>query len=118
VSLRRAAGPLLVLLLTAASVFGDDTSAAEIAYLLEFVAESGCTFIRNGSEHDPAEAADHLRLKYSRGARYVSSAEQFIDRIASKSSWSGQPYTVNCDGSTEPSGRWLHRALDDYRRDR
>ena len=70
----------------------------EINYLLEFVASSGCTFIRNGDDHDSAEAADHLRLKYSRGKRYVNSAEQFIDRLATASSWSGDPYTVTCAG--------------------
>ncbi len=116
-NLRRSAGPLLALLLAAGGALGDDATAAEIDYLLTFVAESGCTFIRNGSEHEPAAAADHLRLKYSRGARYVNSAEQFIDRLASESSWTGKIYYVDCNGHTEPSGQWLHRALADYRRD-
>lgn len=115
-SLRPLAGPLLALLLAGAgNVRSDDNTAREIDYLLEFVAGSGCTFIRNGSDHDPVEAADHLRLKYQRGARYVNSAEQFIDRLASESSWSGKPYSVNCNGQTEPSGQWLHRALAEYR---
>ena len=88
---------------------------AEIQHLLEFVAASQCTFVRNGTEHDSEDAADHLRLKYRRGARYVNSAEQFIDRLASESSWTGRDYTVTCDGVTEPSAEWLHRALADYR---
>lgn len=87
----------------------------EIDYLLEFVADSGCIFHRNGSDHPSAEAADHLRLKYRRGKRYASSAENFIDRLASASSWSGEPYTVTCGELTEPSSAWLHRALADYR---
>lgn len=101
---------LLVTPLIAAA--GTDT---EVNYLLDVVAASGCEFKRNDSPHDPVSAADHLRLKYSRGKRYVNSAEQFIDRLASESSWSGKPYTVNCDGVEEPSGVWLHRALDEYR---
>lgn len=92
-----------------------ETSEREIQYLLEFVSGSGCTFTRNGSDHDSAGAADHLRLKYSNGKRYANSADQFIDRLATKSSWTGKKYTVTCDGQTQPSGDWLHQALDDYR---
>jgi len=88
---------------------------AEVQYLLQFVATSGCTFIRNGSDNNPADAADHLRLKYSRGKRYVKSAEQFIDRLASESSWTGKKYTINCDGEISESGVWLHRALTEHR---
>ena len=112
---RQLAGPLLALLVAAGGARAGDNTEAEIEYLLEYVAHSGCTFVRNGSEHDPADAADHLRLKYGRGARYVDSAEQFIDRLASESSWTGKPYSVNCRGRSEPSGQWLHRALAAYR---
>jgi hypothetical protein len=87
----------------------------EVAYLLEFVAGSGCIFIRNGDGHDAVDAADHLRLKYRRGKRYVGSAEQFIDRLATESSWSGDPYTVTCEGKTQTSAQWLHGALAEYR---
>ena len=93
----------------------DATNTREINYLLEFVASSGCTFIRNGDGHTSPQAADHLRLKYSRGQRYVNSAEQFIDRLATASSWSGDPYTVNCQGTSQTSAHWLYRALADYR---
>ena len=87
----------------------------EIQYLLEFVATSGCSFERNGSVHSPEDAADHLRLKYRRGGKYVSTAENFIDRLASESSWTGKKYTVTCDGEVTPSGEWLHEALDSFR---
>lgn len=92
-----------------------DTTEQEVEYLLDFVSTSGCTFTRNGSDHDSAGAADHLRLKYSNGKRYVNNADQFIDRLATKSSWTGKKYTVTCDGQTQPSGEWLHQALDGYR---
>jgi hypothetical protein len=88
---------------------------ADIQYLFDFVAASGCTFIRNGSDNNPEAAADHLRLKYGRGKRHVNSAEQFIDRLASESSWTGKKYTVNCNGEIRESGRWLHEALSEYR---
>ena len=89
---------------------------ADIQYLFEFVATSGCTFIRNGSDNNPEAAADHLRLKYRRGKRYVNSAEQFIDRLASESSWTGKKYTINCEGDVSESGAWLHNALLEHRK--
>ena len=106
---------LLISCLLSPSLSADEKLESEVAYLLEFVADSGCDFVRNGSSHEPEAAADHLRLKYSRGKRYVGSAEQFIDRLASESSWTGKPYSVTCDGQSEPAGAWLHRALDTYR---
>jgi hypothetical protein len=99
----------------ASSAAGADQAEIEINYLLDHVADSGCTFVRNGDSHDSADAADHLRLKYDRGQRYADTAENFIDRLASESSWSGDIYTVTCDQVTEPSGVWLHRALEEYR---
>jgi len=87
----------------------------EIQYLLGYVETSGCLFERNGTEHDATGAAVHLRLKCTRGKRYAKTAEQFIDRLASESSWTGKTYTVTCNGSTEPSGDWLHGALQEYR---
>ena len=105
---------LLILSLAALSHAGQ-SAEEEVQYLLGFVAESGCTFVRNGREHSAADAADHLALKYSRGRRYVNSAEDFIDRLASASSWSGKVYTVRCGEHTEPSSDWLHRALEAHR---
>ncbi len=110
-----ALGLLATSIVTSPSSLAADNADAEIQYLLTYVENSGCTFIRNGSEHDSAGAADHLRLKYSRGGKYANNADQFIDRLASESSWTGKKYTVTCDGVTQPSGDWLHQALDEYR---
>lgn len=107
---------LFIALVTGASAtWAEDQTDREVQYLLSFVENSGCTFHRNGSDHDSPDAADHLRLKYSKGAKYAGSAEQFIDRLASESSWTGRDYSVTCDGVNEPSGEWLHRALNEYR---
>jgi hypothetical protein len=103
------------LLIASATGAAEETADAEIQYLLDYVAASGCAFERNGDIHDAVDAADHLRLKYSRGKRYADTAENFIDRLASESSWSGETYTVTCGDTTQPSGEWLHRALADYR---
>ncbi len=77
----------VVLLLTMPAA-ADETTDREVQHLLAFVEASGCTFVRNGTAHDAADAADHLRLKYSRGGRYVNNADQFIERLASESSCS------------------------------
>ena len=111
-------GPFaLICMLSQTSAWGDVAleTEREIQFLLQYVASSGCGFERNGTAHDAADAADHLRLKYRRGGRYVSTTEHFIDRLASESSWSGKAYTVTCDGLVIPSGEWLHDALIEYR---
>jgi hypothetical protein len=94
-----------------------ESAEQEVSYLLEFIAASGCIFTRNGSDHTAAEAADHLRLKYRRGRRYAPTAEDFIEHLASQSSWSGKAYTVRCGNTAETSAHWLRRALADHRRD-
>lgn len=110
-----AVAALATILLWGTSALAAEDYDAEVQYLLGFVEDSGCIFTRNGRDHDAADAADHLRLKYDRGGKYVNSAEQFIDRLATESSWTGKDYTVTCDGHTEPSADWLHRALHAHR---
>jgi hypothetical protein len=106
--------PLIALLLS--GVAAADTAEVEIEYLITTVGESGCTFIRNGSRHDAEDAASHMRLKYRRGKRYATTAELFIERLASKSSFSGKPYAIECPGSEAvPSGDWLSARLHEYR---
>ena len=109
---------LLSLILLAgciATVRADMTAHEEIRALIQAVAESGCEFNRNGSLHSAEAAAEHLELKYSRGKRYANSAEAFIDRLASKSSWSGKPYQMICDGEAQNAGDWLTATLEELR---
>ena len=56
----------------------------EVAELLAFVESSGCTFIRNGDAHAPADARAHLqkKLDYLNDKGLVDSAEDFIARAA------------------------------------
>ena len=103
-----------LLLLSPAAYAGE--AEVEIEYLITTVGESGCTFIRNGSRHDAEDAASHMRLKYRRGKRYATTAELFIERLASKSSFSGKPYAIECPGrEAVPSGDWLTARLHEYR---
>ena len=108
---------VLMILLTGpiAAALADTAADTEIRALIQAVAESGCEFNRNGSVHSAEAAAEHLELKYSRGKRYADSAEAFIERLATKSSWSGEPYQMICDGETQPAGDWLTMRLEGLR---
>jgi hypothetical protein len=88
---------------------------AEIAHLLEAVAESGCAFIRNGSEHSAQNAREHMEMKYARVKRRVRTSEQFIEYTASRSSITGFAYTIRCGDLETPSGEWLIAELARYR---
>ncbi|MBU0961142.1 MAG: DUF5329 domain-containing protein, partial [Proteobacteria bacterium] len=66
----------------------------EINYLLSYLSDSGCTFIRNGNEHQAQEAREHLEMKYNHAKGRIKTAEDFIDKIASKSSLSRRQYEV------------------------
>ncbi len=90
---------------------------AEIQYLLSATGQNDCAFIRNGKAHSPTEAEAHLRMKYNIGKNRVDSAEQFIGRIASKSSWTGKSYYIECPNTQkQTAGDWLSDQLALYRR--
>ena len=86
---------------------------ARIDALIDAVArQRDAQFIRNGKAYLPADAATFLREKLkSRGAD-VTTAEQFIERIASTSSTSGQPYRIRfADGRQVTSAEFLSAQL-------
>ena len=74
--------------------------------------ENSLIFIRNGSEHTAQEAVSHLKLKLGRAGNRISTAEEFIDHLATGSSFSKKPYLVRRPGSEpEPAGPYFHRLL-------
>lgn len=89
----------------------------EIDYLLQYVETSGCSFYRNGSWYDSSHAKAHLRTKYDYMAarNLIGSAEDFIDKAATKSSLSGKPYKIRCGSEEVESGQWLREVLARYR---
>lgn len=89
----------------------------ELAALISRVEQSdGVVFIRNGSEHSAAEAAAHLRRKLSAAHGRVHTAEQFIDHIGTRSSFSGRKYKVRLpDGRELDSATWLYSLLRELR---
>lgn len=104
---------LLCFLLTALPAMALDAKAQrEIDQLLDFVARSGCQFVRNGSVHASPEASEHLRMKLSKAGNRIRSAEDFIEQLASQSYLSGKPYAARCPGKAEqPSKSWLSNEL-------
>lgn len=91
---------------------------AEIAHLLAYLEGSRCAFYRNGDWHAAAEARSHLERKrdYLEKRSMVGTAEQFIERAATSSSFTGEAYKVRCGaGPAVPSGTWLRAELKRYR---
>ena len=103
------------------SLFGLNTSYAyanketEIQHLLNFVNNSQCLFIRNGSTHSGPDAKAHIMKKYDYYKSRIDSAEEFIEYSATKSTMSGKKYKVRCDGKEYLTAQWLNDELKNYR---
>jgi hypothetical protein len=91
----------------------DAASQREVQALLAFVGSSHCTFIRNGKAYGADQARSHLeyKLNYLVQRHKVNSAEEFIERAGTESSFSGEPYRVNCDDKERLSADWLMEEL-------
>ena len=89
------------------------TEAQAIEALIQAVGRlQGAVFIRNGAEHTPQEAADHLRLKWKNAGKRVRTAAEFIQTCGTGSSMSGKPYLIRFqDGRTVSSRDWLWTEL-------
>jgi hypothetical protein len=88
----------------------------EIDHLLNYVAHSACTFVRNGTEYPADKARDHLAGKYQWAGSRVATAEDFIKYLATQSSMSGEPYHVRCGRTEALSATWLNEELARYRK--
>jgi hypothetical protein len=84
----------------------------EVQQLLNFVGKSQCTFIRSGTSYSAKEAQEHLGMKYGKAKNKISSSEDFVNEVASKSYLTGKPYTVQCPKTAEQSAKnWLNTEL-------
>src|SRR5210317_1734461 len=104
---------LLMILSFHTSCFAGTTE--EIAYLLLFVEQSGCTFIRNGKHYDALKAREHIEKKYEYYKDRITTAEDFILYSATKSSITGEPYRVICNGVNMVTSDWLKEELAELR---
>ena len=103
------------------SILSPELSASEsleqtIDYLLDHVAKSNATFIRNGDPHTAQEALDHIKAKYEHFKTQINTPEDFIRLSASNSLLSGKPYLVRTpDGKEMRLDEWLTAALKEHR---
>ncbi len=86
---------------------------ARIDRLIDFVhSRKDVKFVRNGSEYSCEDAAKFMRGKMKSMGEHVTTAQQFIEQIATKSSTTGQPYMIRfADGKTMPSAQFLGEEL-------
>jgi hypothetical protein len=90
------------------------TAQQEVEALLRVIGGSGCQFLRGGTAHSAAEAQQHLQKKYAYAVKrnLLVSAEDFIEKAATRSSMSGELYAIRC-GDAQPvrSDEWLRAKL-------
>ena len=87
----------------------------KIEFLISSVENlKGAKFIRNGSEYDGKQAAEHLRMKLQNTVA-VQTADDFIRLCASKSIITGKPYMIRLsDGKTMKSEEYFREILKKY----
>jgi len=108
---------ILALLFSAAGqTFATESLEQTVNYLIDHIAKSDATFIRNGASHTPAEAVAHIKAKYEHFKPQIKTPEDFIRLAASKSLVTGKPYLVRTpDGKEMRLDVWLGEALKQYR---
>ena len=112
--------PLLLftfLITTIAAAPAPADPAPEINHLLTTVQNSKAKFIRNGDEHTAKDAAAHMKKKYNHFKKQIRTAEDFIEKCATKSELSDKPYKIkDPDGTLHDSKTWLLARLAEYRK--
>lgn len=96
--------------------FAEDIEQSEktkIEALLSHVeALSNASFIRNGSEYDSKSAAKFLRGKWQAHAKDIVTAEDFISKVATRSSTTGTAYVIRFKGGADtPCADYLSEQL-------
>jgi membrane-bound lytic murein transglycosylase len=106
----------LALLLLAPAALADPLPAAEREKIVALIASvehlQDAVFVRNGKAYGPATAAKFLRGKWEDRAAQIRSAEDFIAKVATRSSTTGKPYLVRYkDGREVATEVFLRDAL-------
>lgn len=88
------------------------SEAQKIERLIGFVHNlKDAVFIRNGEEYSAEQAAQHMQLKLKNAGSRVQTADEFIERCASRSFLSGKDYQIRLAGRTRPSAEVLREEL-------
>lgn len=107
--------PFLLLFITLPfASAADDSPDAKINGLISHVESlKDATFIRNGKEYTSANAAKFLRGKWDANKKGVKTPEDFITKVATKSSTTGKPYLIRFkDGKETPCADYLRSRLN------
>lgn len=65
-------------------------------------------FVRNGADYPASDAARFLREKFKARSDGVTSAESFVEHIATRSSTTGRPYLIRWpDGREQAAAEFL-----------
>ncbi|RTQ34671.1 hypothetical protein EJP69_09645 [Variovorax gossypii] len=108
---------LLALVLGASTLLAhatpSDTEDKLIDTLIQRVSRmSSMIFLRNGSEYNAADAAKHMQAKYDYFKKELLTAEDFIERCASRSEMTGQAYKVKLtNGTVRDANEFLNGEL-------
>jgi len=90
------------------SVFAQtDIEKKKIEFLLHEIEQlNGAKFWRNGTAYTPKEATDYLRMKMKWNDKGpIRSANEFIEKVASKSTITGKPYFIQMPDGTKIEAR-------------
>ena len=110
------AGLVILLALGARPVQADVLPASEKAKIEALIRHvetlTEAAFIRNQKVYNAQIAAQFLRHKWAAALVEITTAQDFIEKIASISSTSGQPYRIRFpEGREVPSGDYLRAVL-------
>ena len=112
---RFVAGSMALLVMAALPLWAAPPAQEQsrIERLIRYVeSQKAIKFIRNGTEYTAEDAGKFLRGKLEAMGSEVTTARQFIKRIASRSSMSVQPYHVRlADGQTVLAENFLEDEL-------
>jgi hypothetical protein len=113
-SLLLGASLILIQMQATASQPPDDPEPT-VLYLIDVVAKSEQTFVRNSRHYSGTQAAEHLRRKYNHLRERIGSTDDFIELAASRSMITGKPYlAIDSAGRARPVSEWLRQVLSDY----
>lgn len=115
--LKHLRGALLAFLLGASALLAHATPSATEGQLIDTLIQhvgkmSSMVFLRNGSEYRAADAAKHMQAKYDYFKKELVTAEDFIQRCASRSEMTGMAYKVKLDdGAVRDASEFLNAEL-------
>jgi len=89
------------------------TEQQKIDFLISKVENlQNAKFVRNSTSHDSQAAAAHLKMKREKAGSSIKTVDDFIEKVASKSSVSGEPYMIKySDGKKIPAKQFYLNCL-------